>query len=81
MVVQQAIVPDDSLSNGFTGAAEIKVDLDATGAVVHTGIYESTGSMELDRAALQAAAQSRYEPGQHDCKKVPGSYLFTVEFQ
>lgn len=81
IVTQSPIVPDDARPGGFTGTAKVKVDLDASGNVIHTSIYESTGSMELDRAAIDAAQQSRYAPEERGCKNVSGSYLFTVDFQ
>jgi periplasmic protein TonB len=74
-------VPDDVRSQGILGTAKVKVDLDASGDVVGTSIYESTGSMQLDQAALAAARQSRYAPEERECKNVSGSYLFTVDFQ
>lgn len=61
--------------------AKIRVDLDAEGNVRSVSVYESTGSMELDQAALSAARASRYAPEEVNCKNVPGSYLFTVDFQ
>lgn len=79
LVMQTAIAPDDA--SGYTGQAKVRVDLDASGNVTGASVYESTGSMELDRAALTAARASRYAPEEHDCKNVPGSYLFIVDFQ
>jgi protein TonB len=73
--------PDDAQAQGLVGTVKIKVDLDASGAVVGASIFESSGSMELDQAALSAARASRYAPQERDCKNVPGSYLFTVDFQ
>ncbi len=61
--------------------AKIKVDLDATGNVTSASVYESTGSMQLDRTALAAARASRYAPEEKNCKNVSGSYLFTVDFK
>lgn len=80
VVTQQPQVPEDQ-SGGFVGTAKVKVDLDASGAVVGTSIYESTGNMMFDRAALEAARASQYAPEQRDCKNISGSYLFTVDFQ
>jgi protein TonB len=70
--------PDAQSSNAV---AKIKVDLDASGNVVGTSVYESTGYPQLDRAALDAARESRYAPEEKNCKNMPGSYLFTVTFQ
>lgn len=80
LVTQTVDVPEDE-RNGFTGEAKVKVDLDASGAVVGTSIYESTGNMQLDQAAVNAAHESRYAPEERDCKNVAGSYLFTIDFQ
>lgn len=76
--VEQPTVPDTVTQAVAT--AKIRVELDADGSVRSVSVYESTGSMELDRAALSAARQSRYAAEQIDCKNVPGSYLFTVDF-
>ena len=81
LVAQPPEISDDAGANGFTGTAKVKIDLDASGNVVAARIYESTGSMELDRAAVAAARSSQYAPEQRDCKNVSGSYLFTVDFQ
>jgi protein TonB len=79
LVTENAVAPDDAA--GYSGEAKVQVDLDAAGNVVGASIYQSTGSMELDRAALAAARASRYAPEERDCKNVSGSYLFVVDFQ
>lgn len=79
VVTQSADRPEDA--DGYTGTAKVRVDLDATGNVLGASIYQTTGSMELDRAALAAARASRYTPEERDCKNVSGSYLFIVDFQ
>lgn len=79
VVTATAVAPDDAA--GYTGQAKVQVDLDASGTVVNASIYQSTGSLELDRAALAAARASRYAPEERDCKNVSGSYLFVVDFQ
>lgn len=60
--------------------AKIRVDLDATGAVLRAVVYESTGYPQLDRAAVEAARESRYAPEEKNCRSTSGSYLFTVDF-
>lgn len=78
-----AVSPDQTAS-GFTAdtnaTAMIKVDLDANGSVTGVSVYASTGSLELDRAAMEAARESTYAPETRDCRPVPGSYLFKVQF-
>jgi len=78
-----AVAPErttDDFSAGTNSTAMIKVDLDANGRVTGASVYASTGSLELDRAALDAARASTYAPEMRDCQAVPGSYLFKVEF-
>lgn len=78
-----AISPDQTASGsaaGTSATAMIKVDLDASGHVIGVSVYASTGSLELDRAAMQAARESSYAPEMRDCQAVAGSYLFKVEF-
>jgi protein TonB len=78
-----AVSPDRTASGfdaGTNATAMIKVDLDADGRVTGVSVYASTGSMELDRAAMDAARESTYAPEMRDCQDVSGSYLFKVEF-
>ena len=79
-----AVTPDDppaARDEGISGMAKIRVDLDDEVNVAGASVFSSTGSAQLDQAALQAARDSRYAPERIDCKDVPGSYLFTVQFQ
>lgn len=78
-----AVSPEQSTTDSYVSGnvtAMIKVDLDDTGRVTAVSVYQSTGSMELDRAALAAARASSYAPETRDCRPVAGSYLFKVEF-
>lgn len=72
--------PSSAYGSNSDVTAMIKVDLDASGRVMGVSVYRSTGALELDQAALQAARQSTYAPEMRDCQAVPGSYLFKVEF-
>lgn len=72
-------VPEDA-AQGFTGDVQVKVDLNAQGSVIGASIYRSSGFFAYDRAAIQAATSSRYAPEERDCRAVPGSYLFNVEY-
>ena len=71
--------PDDASANG--AQAKVQVDLDSSGAVTGVKVYQSSGDQRLDNAAMRAARASRYAPEERNCKDVPGSYLFTVDFQ
>lgn len=71
--------PDDAAANG--AQTKVRVDLDASGAVIGVSVFQSSGDQRLDSAAMRAAGASRYAPEERNCKDVPGSYLFTVDFQ
>lgn len=73
--------PQLALDQGLSGVAQVKVDLSADGRVLDAGIFESTGSSILDHAAVDAAKRTTYTPKIVECSRVPGSYLFRVEFQ
>jgi TonB family protein len=78
-----AVAPErttDDFTAGTSTTAMIKVNLDASGRVTGVSVYASTGSLELDQAAMRAARESTYSPEMRDCQAVAGSYLFKVEF-
>jgi protein TonB len=72
--------PPLAQAQGAAGTASVRVSLSETGAVIGADIYKSTGNGALDREALKAARNSRYSPEIEDCRKVPGRYLFVVDF-
>jgi len=67
-------------AQGAAGTSTVKVALSASGVVESATIYRTSGNTVLDQAALKAARNSRYAPEIEDCQKVPGQYLFVVEF-
>lgn len=73
-------MPAAARDAGLTGTSQVKVDLSATGTVLDATIATSSGSTILDAAAIQAAKRTTYAPKVLDCQRVPGSYLFRVEF-
>lgn len=78
-----AAVAPERPAEATSGAAnaQVRVQLDANGNVTGASIYQSSGDQVLDMAAVRAAKASRYAPEERDCKNVPGSYLFDVDFQ
>jgi protein TonB len=73
--------PETAREQGATGTAQVRVSLSATGSVLSTTVYKSSGSPLLDQAALQAARQSSYAPEIDDCVKVAGDYIFRADFE
>ena len=75
------VTPDyPKAANGATGLVQIKFTLNDKGELLSTSVYKSSSNAALDEAAENAARQSTYAPGYHECKPVGGSWLFTVDF-
>ena len=74
-------MPAMAKEQGLTGTAQVEVNLSAAGQVLGAKIYASTGSSVLDAAAVEAAKRTTYAPKVVDCDRVPGSYLFRVDFE
>lgn len=76
----QLQAPEIAREQGLTGTAQVEVTLRPDGGVQSVAIYKSSGSTALDDAALAAARQTTYAAARRNCEPVPGSYLFTAEF-
>lgn len=74
-------MPEIARQMGAQGTAQIKVTLDTKGNVTNAAVYKSTNNSALDKAALQAAQQSKYAPEIRDCVPTGGSYLYVVTFE
>jgi protein TonB len=73
--------PDMARQQGAVGTVQVKVTLSASGAVLATAVYKSSGNQALDRAAISAAKASSYSPEVDDCQAQSGKdYLFRVDF-
>jgi TonB family protein len=67
-------------TEGTSGVALVRVQLDPSGQVTGTGVVQSTGNSSLDLVALAMARDARYTPALHDCKPVAGDFTFSVKF-
>jgi TonB family protein len=65
---------------GARGTAVVRVDLSATGMLVHEELYSSSGNWWLDDAALRSARLTRFTPEVIGCHGEAGSYLYRVDF-
>ncbi len=82
-VTYEAVEPDypwAARQNGDTGTVLVDVKLSREGAVEDTAIRYSSGSTWLDRAALDAAAKSKYHTEVFLCDKVRGEYVYRADF-
>jgi protein TonB len=67
-------------TEGTSGTALVRVQLDATGQVTNAGVTQSSGNTSLDLVAVAMARDARYTPALHDCKPIAGAYTFSVKF-
>lgn len=74
-------MPEIARQMGASGTAQVKVTLDANGNVTAATISTSTHNSALDKAAIQAAQQSKYKPDIVNCVPTAGSYLYVVTFE
>ena len=63
-----------------TGEVEVKVSLDARSHIVLVEVYKSTNA-SLNRYAIETTERSTFQTEIRDCKPVPASYRFVVEFE
>ncbi len=73
------IEPDTPRFAG-SGISVVEVVLDPSDKIVNTRILRSAGNSRLDEAAVSAARASEFEGQTFRCRRVAGSYLFSVEF-
>jgi TonB family protein len=72
--------PPLAIISGVRGKTIIRVDLTDTGRVERSSVLTTSGSVVLDRAALQAANATRYAPETLSCTPIAGSYAVEVDF-
>jgi outer membrane biosynthesis protein TonB len=78
----RAVEPDTppmAQQQGITGDVQVVVSLDVNSHVTSTHV-QSSPSVVLNNAALQAARQSTFQTEIKDCKPVAADYIFTVSF-
>lgn len=74
------VMPAIAAEQGVSGTAQVKVDLNPAGELVHAAIYSSSGNPWLDEAAITSAKMTQFTAEVVDCHHVGGSYLYDVEF-
>jgi periplasmic protein TonB len=74
-------MPEIARQMGASGTAQVKVTLDANGNVTAASIQTSTHNAALDKAAVQAAQQSKYKAEIDNCVPTAGNYLYVVTFE
>ena len=65
---------------GASGEAIMRVDLSDAGRVKNVGISQSSGTFQLDFAAMQIVRESRYSPASIGCTPAGDSVLYDVTY-
>jgi protein TonB len=81
--IVQPIIPDYpeiARREQISGKTTVRVDLSETGLLAHVFVQTSSGSTQLDQAALRAAKSMTYAPEIQGCNPVAGSYAIEVNF-
>ena len=68
--------PQSALRNHYTGTVTIEITVDASGAVTEAKIFQSSGFVVLDEAALQTVKRRWHFPTGH-----PGLYHWACKFE
>ncbi|MCR6687550.1 energy transducer TonB [Pseudoxanthomonas sp.] len=73
--------PRDALRSGSEGRVVVSIEVGADGTPTDVSVVERSGDRALDRAALQAARQWRFEPAIRDGKAVAATVRLPVDFR
>ncbi|WP_305804851.1 TonB family protein [Stenotrophomonas sp. YIM B06876] len=73
--------PPAALRSGESGMVVVRVDVDASGVPAAVTLVQRSGSRLLDRAALEAVRDWRFQPAQNNGQAVPGSIEIPFDFK
>ena len=73
--------PAAALRSGETGTVMVEVDVDSKGVPTDVSIENRSGNRELDRAALSAVKQWRFQPALRDGTQVASTVMVPVQFE
>lgn len=73
--------PRSALRDGTAGTTLVLVHLGPDGVPTATGIAQSSGSRDLDRAAMQAVRRWRFEPAIADGHPVVADVVVPIDFR
>jgi protein TonB len=73
--------PPAALRRREGGTVLVRVEVDVRGMPAGVALVQQSGSRDLDRAAMEAVRQWRFQPGQRDGQPVPGSLVVPIDFR
>ncbi|MGZ3497213.1 MAG: energy transducer TonB [Vulcanimicrobiaceae bacterium] len=74
-------IPETPEGVGASGRTIVRVDVAASGRVERLEVAQSSGSAQLDFAAVRVAEQSQYAPASLACHAAGDSFLYSVTFE
>ncbi|MCH6485268.1 TonB family protein [Pseudoxanthomonas sp. LH2527] len=73
--------PAAAMRNGDQGTVMVRVEVGADGVPTSVDVAQRSGSRDLDRAAVTAVRQWRFQPAQRDGQPVPGAVTVPIDFK
>lgn len=73
--------PQAALRRGESGTVVVHVDVDAQGVPLDARLIQRSGSRDLDRAALEAVRNWRFQPAQSNGQPMQGSLEIPFDFK
>jgi len=72
--------PPNAFRSGIEGTVRVELDVDEEGNATNATVLTSSGNADLDRAALEAARQWKFNPATTNGKPVGGRIVVPVTF-
>ena len=73
--------PSSAMRNGDQGTVMVRVEVGVDGLPTSVEVAQRSGSRDLDRAAVNAVRQWRFQPAQRDGQPVPGAVTVPIDFK
>ena len=73
--------PQSAMRNGDQGTVMVRVEVGTDGVPLSVDVAQRSGSRELDRAAVDAVRQWRFQPAQRDGQPVVGAVTVPIDFK
>ncbi len=73
--------PPAAMRSGDQGTVLVRVEVGADGVPTSVEVAQRSGSRDLDRAAVNAVRQWRFQPAQRDGQAVAGAVTVPIDFK
>lgn len=73
-------MPGIAAAQGVGGTSTLVIQLDANGNLTSSRMYGTSGNRWLDAATQRSARLTQFVPEMQNCRRVGGSYLYSVQY-